>query len=184
MATSVRQTDLPGVLVFEPDCFKDERGFFMETYNQERYGPLGLNCDFVQDNHSQSSRGVLRGLHYQLKHPQSKLIHVVRGEIFDVAVDIRKGSPSFCQWAGLRLSAENKKQLYIPGGFAHGFYVLSESADVLYKCTEVYRPGDEYGVVWSDGQIGISWPGENPILSAKDAALPSIAEIPPENLPA
>ena len=183
MPTTVTQTDLPGVLIFEPDRFKDERGFFMETYNQQRYGSLGLSCDFVQDNHSLSHREVLRGLHYQLKHPQGKFVYVVRGEIFDVAVDIRQGSPTFCKWAGVRLSVENKKQLYIPEGFAHGFFVLSERADVLYKCTEVYRPDDEYGIIWSDRQIGIDWPEGNPILSDKDAELPSMAEIGPENLP-
>jgi len=183
MPTTVTQTDLPGVLIFEPDRFKDERGFFMETYNRQRYGPLGLSCDFVQDNHSLSNREVLRGLHYQLKHPQSKFIYVVRGEIFDVAVDIRQGSPTFCKWTGVRLSVENKKQLYIPEGFAHGFFVLSECADVLYKCTEVYQPRDEYGIIWSDQQIGIDWPGTNPILSEKDAELPQMAQIPPENLP-
>lgn len=183
MPTTVTQTDLPGVLIFEPDRFKDERGFFMETYNQARYVPLGLSCDFVQDNHSQSTQGVLRGLHYQLKHPQGKFIYVVRGEIFDVAVDIRKGSPTFCQWSGVRLSVENKKQLYIPEGFAHGFVVLSDWADVLYKCTEVYHPGDEYGIIWSDRQIGIDWPGAKPILSEKDSELPPMAEIPPEKLP-
>ena len=183
MTTSVTQTELPGVLVFEPDCFEDERGFFMETYNQTNYGPLGLSCDFVQDNHSQSVQGVLRGLHYQLKHPQGKFVYVVRGEILDVAVDLRKGSPTFCKWTGVRLSAENKRQFYIPAGFAHGFIVLSAWADVLYKCTEVYHPGDEYGVNWADERIGIDWPMSNPILSAKDATLPMMAGIAVEDLP-
>ena len=183
MPTTVTQTDLPGVLIFEPDRFEDDRGFFMETYNQKRYGPLGLSGNFVQDNYSRSVQGVLRGLHYQLKYPQSKFVYVVRGEIFDVAVDIRKGSPTYCQWTGVRLSAENKKQLYIPEGFAHGCYVLSEWADVLYKCTEVYHAGDEYGIIWSDRQIGIEWPGGTRILSDKDAELPSMAGIDPAKLP-
>ena len=179
----IMETELPGVMILEPELHKDNRGIFVELWKRDSSGVSGLPVEFSQDNLSRSGHGCLRGLHYQLKYPQGKFVYVVRGEIFDVAVDIRQGSPTFCKWTGVRLSVENKKQLYIPAGFAHGFFVLSESADVLYKCTEVYQPGDEYGIIWSDRQIGIDWPGGNPILSEKDAELPSMAEIVPENLP-
>ena len=141
---------LPGVLLIEPMVFSDERGFFMETYHAKKYAEAGIPGPFVQDNHSHSQRGTLRGLHYQLKNPQGKLVYAVKGEILDVAVDIRKGSPHFRRWTGNLLSEQNKRQLYIPEGFAHGFCVLSETADVIYKCTDFYAPGDEYGIFWAD----------------------------------
>ena len=184
MSLEAMETSLPGVWVFKPRVFGDSRGFFLETFHAEKYRDFGLDKPFLQDNHSHSARGVLRGLHYQLKQPQGKLVSVLRGEIFDVAVDIRKGSPTFGQWAGARLSGENHHQIYIPEGFAHGFCVLSESADVYYKCTALYRPGDEFGILWSDAEIGIDWPlPGQPLLSEKDLANPRLAEAPPGNLP-
>lgn len=144
---------------------------------------MGFHEVFVQDNHSHSERGTLRGLHYQLKHAQAKLVYVVRGEIFDIAVDIRQGSPTFGEWTGSILSEENKCQHFIPEGFAHGFCVLSETADVLYKCTDLYAPGDEYGIIWSDPTIAIDWPTDNPILSEKDSCYPELKDIPEELLP-
>jgi dTDP-4-dehydrorhamnose 3,5-epimerase len=164
----VTATENPGVLVIEPDVFRDPRGFFMETFHAEKFRSQGLPESFVQDNHSRSTRGVLRGLHYQLQHPQGKLVRVIYGEIFDVAVDIRTGSPYFGRWVGVVLSEENLKQMYIPPGFAHGFCVLSERADVLYKCTDFYAPGDEYGIAWNDPDIGIEWPQLDYLLSDKD----------------
>ena len=175
---------LPGVLLIEPMVFSDDRGFFMETFHSKKYAEAGIPGPFVQDNHSHSRKGTLRGLHYQLKNPQGKLVYVIQGEILDVAVDIRKGSPHFGRWTGNLLSEENKRQLYIPEGFAHGFCVLSETADVIYKCTDLYTPGDEYGVFWADEGIDIVWPMENPILSEKDSKNPMLADIPEEHLPA
>jgi len=174
---------LPGVLLIEPMVFSDERGFFMETYHAKKYAEAGIPGPFVQDNHSHSQRGTLRGLHYQLKNPQGKLVYAVKGEILDVAVDIRKGSPHFRRWTGNLLSEQNKRQLYIPEGFAHGFCVLSETADVIYKCTDFYAPGDEYGVFWADESIDIVWPIETPILSEKDKKNPKLENIPDEHLP-
>lgn len=176
------ETALPGVWIFEPDVFRDERGFFSEIHNQERYGAAGLAERFVQDNHSRSVRGVLRGLHYQLQRPQGKFISVIQGEIFDVAVDIRRESPTFAKWVGVTLSEENRRQLWIPPGFAHGFCVLSDLADVLYKCTDIYVPGDDCGIFWSDPQIGIDWPVKSPLLSPKDAKNQILENI-GENLP-
>ena len=183
MALKISEMSLSGLLVFEPDCFADELGFFMETYNATRYEQAGFSKTFVQDNHSRSSKRVLRGLHYQVKHPQGKFIYVISGEIFDVAVDIRKGSPSFGQWCGLVLSEKNKKQFYIPQGVAHGFCVLSDVADVIYKCTEIYHPNDECGLLWSDPKIAIEWPVAEPLLSEKDAALLPLSEIAEDQLP-
>lgn len=174
---NVIKTPLPGVLVFEPDVFSDQRGFFLETYHQQRYQEAGIAEAFVQDNHSHSSQGTLRGLHYQLRHPQGKLVRVCSGEVFDVAVDIRRGSPHFGQWYGEYLSAKNNKQLYVPPGFAHGFCVLSQTADFMYKCTDFYDPTDERGVAWDDQNLGINWPINAPILSTKDAALPKLSEL-------
>lgn len=179
---STEQT-LPGVLLIEPAVFEDDRGFFMETYHVEKYRETGIVRAFVQDNLSHSRRDTLRGLHYQLKHPQGKLIYVISGEILDVAVDIRRGSPTFGQWTGIRLSSENRLQIYVPEGFAHGFCVLSEFADVMYKCTDLYVPGDEYGVLWSDPDLAIEWPFENPILSKKDANNPRLKDSPAGLLP-
>jgi dTDP-4-dehydrorhamnose 3,5-epimerase len=162
------ETALPGVLIIEPKVHGDARGFFIETYHAQRYAEQGLPDTFVQDNHSRSSRGVLRGLHYQLQHPQGKLVRVTQGEVFDVAVDIRKGSPTFGQWAGVLLSGENHRQFYVPPGFAHGFCTLSDTADFLYKCTDYYHPECEYGVLWNDPAIGIEWPQMDYLLSQKD----------------
>lgn len=168
---NVRETTLPGVLVIEPKVFRDERGFFTETFNTRALASSGIPTEFVQDNHSRSTRGVLRGLHYQLTSPQGKLVHVARGKIFDVAVDIRLGSPTFGNWFGEELSDENLYSLWIPPGFAHGFCVMSDIADVIYKCTALYDPHDDRGVAWNDKAIGIEWPDKNPIISTKDARL-------------
>ena len=183
MTLKFTEKSLPDVLLIEPKVFQDDRGFFMETFHAERYLEIGISRPFVQDNHSHSRRGTLRGLHYQLKNPQGKLVYVVKGEILDVAVDIRRGSPGFGRWTGNLLSEKNKYQLYIPEGFAHGFCVLSETADVLYKCTDLYAPGDEYGVFWADDTIDIVWPMENPILSEKDLKNPMLADIEEAHLP-
>ena len=183
MTLKSSETSLPGVLLMEPVAFPDDRGYFMETYHMGKYTEAGLDRPFVQDNLSHSRRFTLRGLHYQLNHPQGKLIYVIVGEIFDIAVDIRRGSPTFGQWTGIHLSAKNRHQIYVPEGFAHGFCVLSEIADVMYKCTDLYAPGDEYGILWSDPALAISWPVENPILSDKDAANPALKDVPESHLP-
>ncbi len=179
----ITEKSIPGVLLIEPDVFKDDRGFFLETFHKDKYADLGFHKVFVQDNHSHSERGTLRGLHYQLKHPQAKLVYVVRGEIFDIAVDIRQGSPTFGRWTRSILSEENKHQLFIPEGFAHGFCVLSQTADVMYKCTDLYAPKDEYGIIWSDPTIGIDWPIDDPILSEKDSRYPVLKDILEDLLP-
>lgn len=168
----VHQTDLPEVLIIEPKVFGDDRGFFYESFNQRRFQELtGLNTEFVQDNHSRSARNVLRGLHYQIRQPQGKLVRVVAGEVFDVAVDMRRASKTFGKWTGAVLSAENKRQMWVPEGFAHGFLVLSESAEFLYKTTDYYAPEYERAVRWNDPDIGIAWPLQGaPLLSAKDEA--------------
>ena len=176
-------TELPGVLLIEPNVFGDQRGFFMETYHQARYRETGIPEHFVQDNQSRSRRGVLRGLHYQLVQPQGKLVWVARGQVFDVAVDIRRGSPTFGRWAGAVLDDNNHHQFYIPPGFAHGFCVLSEEADFFYKCTDYYHPQSEQGILWNDPAIGIDWPIQEPLLSAKDLRLPLLAGQVPEKLP-
>ncbi len=168
---------IPEVLLIEPDVFGDSRGFFMESWHQEKYAKAGLDVDFVQDNHSRSGRGVLRGLHYQLERPQGKLVRVVTGAVFDVAVDIRRGSPTFGQWAGAELSEDNRHQLYVPPGFAHGFCVLSDTADFLYKCTEFYAPEHEHGIRWDDPAIGIDWPGHDFRISDKDAGNNLLGEM-------
>ena len=183
MTLKCTEKSLQGVFLIEPTVFRDDRGFFLETYHWEKYLAAGMDKPFVQDNHSHSCRGTLRGLHYQLKHPQGKLVYVVRGEIFDVAVDIRRGSSTFGRWTGTILSGKNKRQLFIPEGFAHGFCVISETADVLYKCTDLYAPGDEYGILWSDPVIGIDWPVENPTLSEKDTESPRLMDVPEKLLP-
>ncbi|SBT19289.1 dTDP-4-dehydrorhamnose 3,5-epimerase [Marinomonas gallaica] len=167
---NVIKTNIADVVVIEPKVFGDERGFFLETFQAERYREMaGIELPFVQDNHSRSGKNVLRGLHFQKSKPQGKLVRVVRGEVFDVAVDIRKGSPTFGQWAGVLLSEENKRQFWVPPGLAHGFVVLSEIADFEYKCTDYYDPSDEGCLMWNDPTVGIEWPsGIEPILSAKD----------------
>ncbi|HEY2027575.1 MAG TPA: dTDP-4-dehydrorhamnose 3,5-epimerase [Myxococcales bacterium] len=169
------ETALPGVILIEPDVFHDPRGFFLETFQARRYRDNGVPYDFVQDNHSRSSRGTLRGLHAQRERPQGKLVRVLRGVIFDVAVDIRKGSPTFGKHVSARLSDENFLQLFIPPGYAHGFCVTSELAEVEYKCTDYYDRADEIGVRWDTA--GIDWPIREPLLSAKDAALPSLSDL-------
>lgn len=166
----ITATALPEVLIIEPDVHGDARGFFQETFHARRYAEFGINLAFVQDNHSRSGTGILRGLHYQLQHPQGKLVRVSQGRVFDVAVDIRKGSPRFGRWAGVELSEDNFRQLYVPPGFAHGFCSLSERVDFIYKCTDYYDPADEHGVLWNDPDIGIVWPdiGSDYRLSDKD----------------
>jgi dTDP-4-dehydrorhamnose 3,5-epimerase len=161
-------TSLPGVLIVEPRVFADERGFFLESFRDERFAALGLPTQFRQDNRSRSYQGVLRGLHYQLTRPQGKLVTVLHGEIFDVSVDVRRGSPTFGRWVGVRLTADEPRLVWIPPGFAHGFYAVTD-AEVAYKCTEVYVPDDERGVLWSDPTVGIAWPGGAPKLSKKDS---------------
>jgi dTDP-4-dehydrorhamnose 3,5-epimerase len=174
----VTETRLPGVLVIEPEVHRDHRGFFLETFRADRYREqAGIDLPFVQDNHSHSSRGILRGLHAQRQYPQGKLVRVSRGEVFDVVVDIDPASGAFGKWVGVTLSSENHKQVWIPPGFAHGFLVLSDVADFEYKCTEYYRPEDEFGVIWSDPEIGIDWPIGAPRVSARDAALPMLANL-------
>ena len=167
----VETTALPEVLILTPQLFGDERGFFMESYNQQTFNEIGVDATFVQDNHSRSKQGILRGLHYQIEQPQGKLVRVTQGEVYDVAVDIRRNSPNFGRWVGVHLSASNHQMLWVPPGFAHGFYVISDSADFLYKCTELYAPEHERCIQWDDAEIGIQWPlieGQPPQLSAKD----------------
>ncbi|UNK56458.1 dTDP-4-dehydrorhamnose 3,5-epimerase [Pseudoxanthomonas daejeonensis] len=177
------ETGLPGCVVVEPAVFGDERGVFFETWNAERYDRAGLSARFVQSNASTSIRGVVRGLHYQWPRPQGKLVSVLEGEIYDAVVDIRRGSPTFGSWEAVILSAENRRQLWIPEGFAHGFAVLSERAVFSYLCTDVYVKEADASVRWNDGAIGVDWPVSNPLLSAKDSAAPLLADIPEERLP-
>lgn len=174
---NVIATKLSGVLVIEPTVHRDERGFFLETFHARRYREAGLDASFVQDNHSRSVRGTLRGLHWQIEHPQGKLVRVLSGEIFDAVVDIRPEAPTFGQWVGVTLSSENFRQLYAPPGFAHGFCVTSEIAEVEYKCTDFYDPEAERGLIWNDPEVGITWPVADPILSARDQRHPTLAEL-------
>jgi dTDP-4-dehydrorhamnose 3,5-epimerase len=176
-------TTLPGVFIIEPTVFEDARGFFFESYHQSDFCKVGIDCQFVQDNHARSIQGSLRGLHYQRQFPQAKLCRVIVGEALDIAVDIRVGSPSFGKWVGVLLSAENKRQLFVPKGFAHGYLVLSDVAEFLYKCDEFYHPEDEGGVIWNDAAIGIDWNSPHPILSNKDQKNPNLSDIPSQNLP-
>jgi len=180
----IENTRLPGVLLIEPKVFVDQRGFFQEIWNQHRYAKAGMPETFVQDNLSRSRHGVLRGLHVQNPNAQGKLVYVLEGSVFDVAVDIRRGSPHFGQWVGIELSADNHRQLYIPPGFAHGFCVTSDSALFAYKCTDTYNPSAEFSVLWNDSDIGIDWPIDNPELSAKDQAALPLSQIDPMWLPA
>lgn len=170
------ETKLPGVLIIEPRVFGDQRGFFMETWQQDRYEQAGLPGRFVQDNLSRSRRGVLRGLHYQDPNPQGKLVYVLLGEVFDVAVDIRPDSPTFGDWVGVTLSAENKRQFFVPEGFAHGFCVVSDEALFAYKCTNLYNPAGEGSILWNDPDIGIEWPIDSPVLADKDARAPRLKD--------
>ena len=177
-------TDLPGVLIFEPRVFRDDRGFFVETWNRDRYAGAGLPREFVQDNLSESAPGVLRGLHYQHPNGQGKLVGVTRGSVFDVAVDIRVGSPTFGRWVGVALSAEDGRQLYIPPGFAHGFVVNGDvRATFQYKCTAPYDPASEGSVAWDDPDLGINWPVAAPTLNAKDRDAPRLRDVPDDRLP-
>ncbi|GHV80411.1 dTDP-4-dehydrorhamnose 3,5-epimerase [Spirochaetia bacterium] len=172
-------TGIAGLTIIESTVFGDERGYFMETFQKEEFRAAGLPVDFVQDNQSKSKRGVLRGLHFQKTNPQGKLVRIIAGEVFDVAVDLRGGSPTCGQWRGVVLNAENKKQLYVPEGFAHGFVVLSEFAEFTYKCTRLYDPGDEAGIIWNDAELGIDWHlgGVVPVLSDKDTGLPALKDM-------
>jgi dTDP-4-dehydrorhamnose 3,5-epimerase len=177
---TVSKCDIDGLYVIEPTVFPDERGYFVETYNKQDMEKAGLNMEFVQDNQSMSVKGVLRGLHFQKEYPQGKLVRVIRGEVFDVAVDLREGSSTYGKWHGVLLSAENKKQFYISEGFAHGFLVLSEEAEFCYKVTDFYHPGDEGGIPWNDPDIGVEWPipeGMELILSEKDKNWTPLAEL-------
>ncbi len=171
------ETALCGVLIVEPDVYRDGRGYFLETFHQRKYAEAGIPGPFVQDNHSFSGRGTLRGLHTQLRHPQGKLVRAVEGEVFDVAVDIQVGSPTFGRWAGVSLSGENCRQVYIPPGFAHGFCVLSDQAHFEYKCTDFYDPAGELTIAWNDPDLAVAWPVEAPLLSAKDAVGRRLAEV-------
>jgi dTDP-4-dehydrorhamnose 3,5-epimerase len=175
---------LPEMVIIEPDVHGDVRGHFLETYSANRYAEHGITATFVQDNISHSTQGVLRGLHYQLGKPQGKLIWAVQGDVFDVAVDIRRGSPTFGKWVGITLSSEEYNQVYIPAGFAHGFCVISQTATLQYKCTDFYSPEEERGIRWDDPSLAIEWPVTDPILSNKDSAYSFIGEITPEELPA
>ena len=175
--------EIPEVKLIKPRVFPDARGFFMQTYHYEQYRDAGITVRFVQDNWSRSAKGVLRGLHYQLKKPQAKLVSVIRGEVFDVAIDIRQGSPTFGKWAGTVLSEENRHQMFIPAGFAHGFCVLSDTVDLLYKCSDFYTPGDEYSIRWDDPDLAIEWPVTDVILADKDLRAPRLKNVPAENLP-
>ncbi len=179
----VTTTHLDGVIVLEPKVHRDDRGFFFQSYHVDEYRDAGIELPFVQDNHSKSARGTLRGLHAQWRKPQGKLVRVLQGEIFDVAVDMRRGSPTHGQWFGVTLTDENAKQIYVPPGYLHGFCVVSETAEVEYKCTDLYDPGYEVGVRWDDPAIGIDWPTNEPILSGKDAEAPLLAELSEEHVP-
>lgn len=173
----VLPTELPGVLIIEPKVFGDDRGFFYESFQAQRYAEAGISGPFVQDNVSRSARGTLRGLHFQEPQPQGKLVGVLRGAVYDVAVDVRRGSPTFGRWFGLELSEQNKRQLWVPPGFAHGFCVTSDSADFFYKCTDYYAPQHEQSLIWNDPELGIRWPVDAPLLSKKDASAPRLSEL-------
>lgn len=170
-------TELPGVLVIEADVHRDARGFFLESFHAAKYEALGIPGPFVQDNHSRSGAGTIRGLHLQVGRPQAKLVRTIEGSVFDVAVDVRHGSPTFARWVGVALSAENFRQLYIPTGYAHGFAVLSPTAQVEYKCTDYYDPASEVSIAWNDPQIGIHWPVKTPVLSERDRRSPLLATL-------
>jgi dTDP-4-dehydrorhamnose 3,5-epimerase len=176
-------TSLPDVWELQPKVFRDARGFFLETYHRQKFSDLGIPEIFVQDNHSRSSKGTLRGLHYQQKHAQAKLCRVIEGEALDVAVDIRAGSPTFGKWASVLLSAERQNLVFIPRGFAHGFLTLTDSVQFLYKCSDFYDPSSEHGIIWNDPDLAISWGAANPLISEKDAKNPTLAATPREFLP-
>ncbi|MFZ0414413.1 MAG: dTDP-4-dehydrorhamnose 3,5-epimerase [Candidatus Acidiferrum sp.] len=177
------ETSLPGVFELRPVIHRDARGFFIETYHQAKYADFGITDTFLQDNHSCSVKGTLRGLHYQLRRPQAKLCRIVEGEALDVAVDIRLGSPNFAKWTSVLLSAEQQNQIYVPVGFAHGYLALSETVQFLYKCSDFYNPGDEHGVAWNDPDLRIAWNAEEPTVSARDSKFMPLAQVPHEFLP-
>ena len=179
----IKETELDGVVIIEPDVFKDQRGYFMETYQRESYADAGIVTDFIQDNLSFSRKGTLRGLHYQHPHDQAKLVQVILGEVFDVVVDIRRESPTLGKWIGQYLSDENKRQIFVPEGFAHGFCVLSDTALFYYKCSDFYAPDCEGGILWSDPDVGIDWHLEFPIVSEKDSKFSCLNDIPEDRLP-
>jgi dTDP-4-dehydrorhamnose 3,5-epimerase len=179
----VKDTGLPGLLLIEPPCFRDERGFFLESFHADRYREHGVADNFVQDNHSRSRRNVLRGIHFQVKRPQAQIVTVIRGRIFDVAVDLRPSSPTFARWYGVKLSDEGPRQFYIAPGFGHGFCVLSEFADLHYKVSRVYDHADEGGLIWNDSDVSIRWPIDNPIISSRDGAYPTLRQLERERLP-
>jgi len=179
----VIETALPGVLILEPKVFGDSRGFFYESYNKASYREAGITSDFIQSNVSRSAKGVLRGLHYQWPNPQGKLVSVLEGEVYDVAVDVRRGSPTFGQWAGVMLSADNHRHFWIPEGFAHGFCVLSDFATFTYQCTALYDAAADAGIRWNDAAVGIDWPLSDPLLSDKDAKAPLLADVASDRLP-
>lgn len=170
-------TTIPGVLIITPKVFTDDRGFFLESYNRKDFIETGIDDEFVQDNHSKSTKGVVRGLHFQKKYPQGKLIRAIQGEVLDVVVDIRKESPTFGKWVSILISEKNRKQVWIPGGLAHGFSVLSETAEFCYKVTDYYHPEDEAGICWNDPQLNINWQVQIPILSEKDKNLPLLSDL-------
>ena len=172
-----KQLSIPEVILVKPIVFEDSRGYFMESYHMEKFSLGRIKCKFVQDNHVKSAQNILRGLHFQVKFPQAKLLRCLKGNVFDVAIDIRKDSPYYRQWVGEELSEDNRHQLFIPEGFAHGYYVMSESAEIAYKCSEIYHPEDERGIIWNDPEIGIEWPSNSPILSDKDKALPLLKNL-------
>ncbi|MFC4255572.1 dTDP-4-dehydrorhamnose 3,5-epimerase [Altererythrobacter xixiisoli] len=178
---NIVETSVPDLLIIEPRVFGDDRGFFLESWNRKIFREIGLDLDFVQDNHSRSARGVLRGLHFQNPNPQGKLVRVVSGRAWDVAVDLRRSSPSFGKWAGVELSAENKRLFWVPPGFAHGFVSLEDGTDFLYKCTDFYQPADEHSLMWNDPEVGIEWPleGIEPQLSVKDQAGVALGQLEP-----
>jgi dTDP-4-dehydrorhamnose 3,5-epimerase len=177
------ETSLPGVFELRPVIHRDARGFFIESFHKAKFAELGIGYSFVQDNHSRSSKGTLRGLHYQLCHPQAKICRVIEGEALDVAVDIRLGSANFGKWTSVLLSAKEQNQIYVPSGFAHGFLTLTDSAQFLYKCSDFYNPADEYGIAWNDSDLKISWGVGTPIISDKDSKYPTLAQVPRESLP-
>ncbi len=179
----VEKSEIPEIKIITPKIYEDDRGYFFETYNENNFKKLGLPTKFLQDNQAFSKKGTLRGLHYQLRFPQGKLVRVAKGEVFDIAIDIRQGSPTFGKYEGVHLSDKNNKIMYIPEGFAHGYAVLSESAIFQYKCTEIYHPEDEYGVLWNDNDLNIDWPVHNPNLSQKDKNLPTMKSIDNKHLP-
>ena len=172
-----KQLSIADIILIKPSIFEDHRGFFMESYHIEKFILGGIDCTFVQDNHIKSVQNTLRGLHFQVQFPQAKLLRCLKGKVFDVAVDIRKDSPFFSKWVGVELSEENKYQLFIPQGFAHGYYVMSETAEIIYKCSDIFHPKDEQGIRWDDPELGIEWPGIEPVLSERDINLPMLHSL-------